>query len=281
VVLRLEDLDGERAHARYVDATLQDLVWLGLDWDETPWLQSTRTQVIAAAALELMQRGLAYACVCSRGDIRSAARAPHAGEEGDKYPGTCAGRYRDLEHALAVTGKRAGLRFRAPETNIEFNDRVAGPQVSNVQQAVGDFLILRRDGIPAYQLAVVVDDAAQGVTEVVRGNDLLSSTGRQIALIEALGYVRPEYYHLPLVVDANGLRLAKRCASLSLAELRARGVSARSIVTWVLKNSGVQVDEMLNAEEACALFSIAKLPSEPVQVTANAFHGLVFGGSNQ
>ncbi|HET9929936.1 MAG TPA: glutamate--tRNA ligase family protein, partial [Polyangiaceae bacterium] len=186
VVLRVEDLDGARSEQKYIDAALRDLEWLGLDWDGAPLIQSSGLPRLSAAIDGLVARGLAYPCTCTRGDIRNAQSAPQQGVTEPRYPGTCRGRYASLAEAEAQSGRPAGIRLRVPEGYVEFVDRLAGPQRFDVQAEVGDFLIARRNGAPAYQLAVVVDDAHQSVNEVVRGNDLLSSTARQIVLERAL-----------------------------------------------------------------------------------------------
>jgi glutamyl-tRNA synthetase len=158
---------------------------------------------------------------------------------------------------------------------VEFADEICGSFTEHLAQTAGDFLILRRDKLPAYQLAVVVDDAEQGVTEVVRGDDLLASTPRQIALGRALGYRQPSYFHVPLVLDAEGKRLAKREHSLSLARLRELGADPRSVVVWALASCGFAVDERVTAADGCNIFSMERLKREPVIVTENSLTSLV------
>lgn len=256
MLLRLEDLDAARTQPEFVAQTLHDLRWLGLDWDEPVLHQSTRVAAIREAAFELAARGLAYPCVCSRGEILSVVGAPHAGSDEPHYPGTCRGRWTSVEQAQRETGKPAGLRFRVSSGPVHFRDAVHGACTYDLCDGPGDFLILRRDGTPAYQLAVVVDDAFQHITEVVRGDDLLSSTPRQLALIRALGFSEPSYTHLPLVLDATGRRLAKRERSLSLRALREAGVDPRSIIRWIARGAGL---DPLEASEANALCrSLAK-----------------------
>src|SRR5438876_4682449 len=198
LVMRLEDLDGPRAKPEMAEAALRDLAWLGLDWDGPDYLQSTGLLEISAAAAELSQRGLAYACVCSRSDVRSAQSAPQLGENEPRYPGTCRGKFASLLAAEQETGKPAGLRLQVPDGNLTVNDNLLGARGFDVQGDVGDFLIAKRDGAPAYQLAVVVDDARQAVTEVVRGEDLLASSARQQLLQQALGLPAVSYLHVPL-----------------------------------------------------------------------------------
>lgn len=264
LVVRLDDLDVARARPEFADQALADLEWLGLDWDGTPLLQSLRRDAFALAAAQLEGAGLAYACTCSRGDIRQAVNAPHAGEEEPPYPGTCASAARTRSEAERISGKRAGLRFRVPADPIEFIDQVHGRQRFDLVKSPGDFLISRRDETPAYQLSVVVDDAHQGVTDVVRGDDLLSSTPRQLALIGALRLSVPRYHHLPLVVDSSGRRLAKRHDALSLARLRQSGVDPRRVIAWVAASAGLPISAPVDVRSALPLFDMARLPRSPV-----------------
>ena len=271
IVLRVEDLDGARAESKYIDAALRDLEWLGLDWDGAPFIQSSGLPRLSAAITTLVERGLAYACTCTRGDVRNAQSAPQQGVSEPRYPGTCRGRYSSLGQAEAQSGRPAGIRLLVPDGAVEFVDRLAGPQRFDVQAEVGDFLIARRNGAPAYQLAVVVDDAFQAVNEVVRGNDLLSSTARQIVIERALGLSQPSWMHLPLVVDAGGRRLAKREASLGLAELRERGVDARAIVSFAARSSGMNVPPLVSAREALAAFDANLIPPIDVSIATYGF----------
>lgn len=265
LVLRQEDLDAARSKDVYRAQVRRDLEWLGIDWDGPEWVQSEHIESILGAADRLLARGHAYPCVCSRGDIQSVS-APHAGETSARYPGTCYGRFRTVEEAERVTGKLAGIRVCVPPRMWEFTDHVYGPQRFDVQADVGDFLIVRRDKVPSYQLAVVVDDARQGVTHVVRGVDLLDSTPRQLLLYEALELTPPKYYHIPLVVDATGARLAKRSAGLSLAELREQGVDPRTIVQWVAASVGVTVSKPVTPRDVLGDFDFARLPRDTVCV---------------
>lgn len=267
LLLRHEDLDVDRSRSDYRDLVRRDLEWLGLDWDGPEWIQSEQVSGIQAAAARLLEQGDAYPCVCSRGDI-AAVSAPHAGEATARYPGTCRDVFASVEDAERRTGKLAGVRARTASREWEFEDLVYGPQRSNVAEQVGDFLILRRDKIPAYQLAVVVDDARQGVTHVVRGQDLLDSTARQLLLYAALGLRPPTFCHVPLVVDDAGVRLAKRTAGLSLRELRERGVDPRRIVQWVARGLGMDATELVTPRELVAAFDLARMPRTPVTTPA-------------
>jgi len=264
LLMRMEDLDAPRVVPGTADAILRDLEWLGLDWDGPVVLQSTGLERMNDAVRWLVERGLAYPCVCTRGDLRTAQSAPQAGTVEPRYPGTCRGRFPSVEAAERTSGKPAGLRFVAPGGTTRFVDGFAGPVVANVADEVGDFLIARKGGAPAYQLAVVVDDAAQGVTEVVRGDDLLESTARQSLLQEALGLPHPSWWHVPLVVDETARRLAKRDDDLSLAELRDRGVDPRAIVGWVVRESGLAPVERISAREALPEFDLGRVSRAPL-----------------
>jgi glutamyl-tRNA synthetase len=258
VLMRIEDLDGPRAERRFADAALRDLEWLGLDWDGAPSVQSEHLERFDAAVAALLEAGKAYPCVCTRGDLRTAQSAPHAGDSEPRYHGTCRGRFASLAEAERVSGRPAGVRLQVPDGPITFTDAVAGEVTFDVAATVGDFLIARRGGGAAYQLAVVVDDAAEGVTEVVRGDDLLASTARQRHLQDALGLPYPAYTHVALVTDEHGARLAKRADALSLAELRARGVDPRAIVGWAAESLGLAAGEHLTATEVTPHFRVTE-----------------------
>lgn len=266
VLLRLEDLDRERVKPGMVEECLATLTWLGLDWDGPVLVQSQEPGPGRAALAELVARGLAYGCDCSRRDIERAASAPHA-EDGElRYPGTC--RTRGLLEAR--DGRALGVRFRVPEGEVELEDGFVGAHRSDVARDCGDFLLARRDGTLAYQLAVVVDDARTGVTEVVRGADLLSSAARQLLLQRALGLPSPRWYHVPLVLEADGRRLAKRSGALALAELRARGVDGRAVVAWAAASAGLAVPERVGAAEVLAHFDLTRVPRTPVRLAGPA-----------
>jgi glutamyl-tRNA synthetase len=261
-VLRLEDLDVDRSRPEYADAARRDLEWLGLDWDRER-LQSEGLERIRAAAAQLVDDGRAYPCVCSRGDVRRSASAPHGKEP--RYPGTCRGRYTSLEQAERLSHKAAGLRFRSDDEEYAFDDGLCGHQRENLARVSGDFLVLRRDKHPAYHLAVVVDDAFDEVTEVVRGDDLLDSTPKHLALGRALGLPTPNYFHVPLVTGPDGVRLAKRAPRLSLAQLRTRGVDPRSVVAWAARSAGLDDDGACSARELATGFDFSRVPRSTVQ----------------
>ncbi len=262
VVLRIEDLDAGRCSPEHVDGVLEDLQWLGLEWDG-PWrLQSDGLQAIRARAHALLERGLAYPCVCTRKEVALAQSAPH-GDEGPRYPGTCRGRYASMETARAASGREPALRLVVPPGPIEFVDQLHGARAIDVQAQVGDFPLLTRAGEPSYQLAVVVDDARDGIGEVVRGGDLLEVTARQVLLQQLLGLATPRHLHVPLVVDAQGVRLAKRSAGLTLAELRARGIAAERLVAAVAASCGMAPRRAGAPRDYVDLFRLEQLSSTP------------------
>ena len=276
IVLRIEDLDAERCKPGLADACLRDLEWLGLDWDgEVTW-QSAHAVELSAAAHELHARGLAYPCTCTRKEIERARSAPHPGEDGPAYPGTCRGRYSSLEEAEAHGGRRGALRFQVPAGPVAIEDVLHGRYEQDVSRAVGDFPITGRDGQVAYQLAVVLDDARQGVTEVLRGDDLLSSTPRQALLQDALALPRPVWIHVPLVTDAAGRRLAKRSDDLALSLLRESGASPESLVAWAARSAGVPVAGPCRASDLIGLFDLERLPRAPVSLGGAALRALGF-----
>ena len=218
MVLRIEDLDPQRCRAEYAAQLKEDLIWLGLDWDVEQTPQSLRTAAYHAAFAQLEEREMVYPCYCSRGELH-AASAPHASDGQLIYPGTCRG----LTAAQrAAQTRRPAWRLRVPEEEISFCDGLQGVYTERLDRDCGDFIIRRSDGVYAYQLAVVTDDGAGGVTQIVRGCDLLSSTPRQIWLQRLLGLPTPEYYHVPLLTAPDGRRLSKREHDLDMGALRAR-----------------------------------------------------------
>ena len=222
---------------------LEDLRWFGFEWQEgpdcggpfAPYNQSERREFYLAAMRKLQSGGFIYPCNCSRSDVLRALSAPHQGEDEPVYPGTCrtkppprdAGHAFDSSPASGISGaaaRKQNWRFRVPDgETISFQDGHCGPQNFVAGKDFGDFVVWRHDGVPAYQLYVAVDDAAMQISEVVRGADLLKSTARQLLLYRALGVEAPQFYHCPLMTDANGVRLAKRHDALSLRRLRAEG----------------------------------------------------------
>lgn len=228
LVLRVEDLDPDRCRQEFREAVFEDLGWFGLQWDEGPFLQSERRPLYLEAWKYLRGHGLIYPCNCSRRDVVNAAGAPHAEDEEPIYPGTCRPDGLTIPQADDPVG--VNWRFRVPDGEaMQFLDRSAGLQRAVAGVEFGDFVVWRKDDVPAYQLAVVVDDAAMQITEVVRGADLLRSTFRQLLLYRALELAAPDFYHLPLVTDESGKRLAKRDDVLSLRTLRVKGVAPNEI----------------------------------------------------
>jgi len=223
-MLRIEDLDGPRVVAGSEARIAEDLRWLGLDWDEAPARQSARGALYEEVVATLAGRGLVYPCDCSRAEIARAASAPHAGEE-TPYPGTC----RDRNPARPMKRVPA-LRVRVPEGVVAYDDGAVGRVEQDLARDVGDFVVKRADGVFAYQLAVVVDDVAMRITDVVRGADLLSSAPRQIWLARALGAEPPRFTHVPLVVGPDGARLEKRTGGVMVRDLRSSGVPAQQIL---------------------------------------------------
>jgi glutamyl-tRNA synthetase len=223
-LLRVEDLDPPRVVAGSEARIEEDLRWLGLGWDGEPMHQSARGASYEHALAVLSARGRVYPCDCSRAEIARAASAPHAGEE-TVYPGTC----RDLAPGREMKRDPA-LRVRVPDAVVAYDDEAVGHVEQSLWREVGDFVLRRGDGVFAYQLAVVVDDLAMGITDVVRGADLVSSTPRQMWLARALGGEPPRYTHVALVVAPDGGRLEKRRGSVTVRELRAAGVSAEQVI---------------------------------------------------
>jgi glutamyl-tRNA synthetase len=247
LVMRVEDLDRPRVRAGLEARILEELRWLGLGWDEGPELggrlgpyrQSERGDRYHAALGRLRQAGHAYPCFCSRAEVAAASQAPHGpADDGPRYPGTC----RDLpaaEVARRWAQRAPAWRFRVAPGPVAFLDAIHGQCEFDVSAATGDFVVMRADGIAAYQLAVVVDDAAMSISDVVRGDDLLPSTARQLLLYLALGLEAPRFAHVPLVVGEDGERLAKRHGARSLGELREAGVAAEAVVGLLAASCGL------------------------------------------
>lgn len=233
-VMRVEDIDTPRVKAGVETRQLEDLRWLGIEWDEgpdvggahAPYRQSERLARYDAALAKLDAQGLTYLCDCSRADIAKVASAPHEGDEGPRYPGTC----RELGMQDREWKRSPAVRLKVPERTIGVDDRLQGSFTENVAERVGDFVLRRGDGVYAYQLAVVVDDLAMEITDVVRGADLLGSTARQMLLAELLGGKPPRYAHHAMVLAEDGGRLAKRGGGATLRDERARGATPETII---------------------------------------------------
>jgi glutamyl-tRNA synthetase len=260
--MRVEDLDPPRVVAGAEARILDDLGWLGLDFDGEVVRQSERAGHYRAALETLRDGGWLYACTCTRGQLRGLLSAPHGpGTEGPRYPGFC----RDKGIAVDLDAPWPALRFRATEgEEICFDDRVFGRVCQEVSHEVGDFVVRRADGLTTYQLAVVVDDAAMGVDQVVRGADLVHSTPRQIALGRALGVARPEYAHVPLVLNREGERLAKRDRPATIGSLRASGAAPERVVGTLAHSLGLApTPAPVRPADLVAVFSWDRIGREP------------------
>jgi glutamyl-tRNA synthetase len=269
VVLRVEDIDSPRVKAGAAEQACEDLRWLGLDWDGEPLVQTRRLPLYEAALRTLQARELVYPCTCTRTDVERAASAPHADHEGPVYPGTCAGR--SAGDAAALGGRPYCWRFRVPAQSPAWVDGFRGPTHIDLRAVGGDFVVWKSPaagGGPAYQLAVVVDDAAQGVTEVVRGDDLVPSTPRQLLLYEAVGLPPPRFVHVPLVVGPDGRRLAKRHGDTRLAALRAAGAGPAALLGLLAWSCGwVERSRPVTARELLPLFRLEVIPPAPFVLT--------------
>jgi len=261
MILRMEDLDHPRDKPGAAVQAVDDLRWLGFDWDEE-YVQSERRQAYHAAIERLHAAGLAYPCICSRKDVERAQSAPHYGEQ-LRYPGICRGRFLTWEDAAAV--HPPCWRFRVEEdTHVEFTDVFAGPYGQDVAQTLGDFPLARDIDGAGYTLAVVVDDAAMDVTEVVRGDDLLPATPAQILVQRALGLPTPDYCHVPLVVGPDGRRLAKRHGDTRIAAYRAAGVSPETIIGRLAESCGWGDGSPVRLQELLPTFSLGTIPAHPL-----------------
>ena len=269
--LRLEDIDPARAKAEYTEALLRDLRWLGISWDnesEPLFCQSKRTDAYEDILVSLAGRNITYPCYCTRKELRDIAGAPHVDAAGAPYPGFCRDLSEEQRIAKSARGHHPCVRLLCPSDAVwRFTDRIMGEQAVSLAECGGDFALRRSDGVYAYQLAVVVDDIAMGVTQVVRGNDILSSTPRQLYLYSLLKDLPPEYAHVPLVVDADGERLAKRHASLTLAALRDAGIRAETLLGWLAAMSGLQESYApITAAEGLSLFCWKKIALQAIRL---------------
>lgn len=277
-LLRIEDLDTPRVRPGAAAQILADLRWLGLDWDEGPdcggpygpYVQSARAAIYLGELARLRALGLLYPCYCTRAELHSAVRdtsasAPHAGEQPPRYPGTCRELSARERRAREAAGRRPSLRFRVPDAPIHFTDRIAGLRSERVSETTGDFIVRRSDGLIAYNLAVVVDDALMGVTQIARGADLLGVTAPQQALALALGYRPPsDYAHLPLATDVAGARLAKRDDAAGVAALRAQGMAPEQVAGALAASVGVwPANTPASPRALLAAFDPARISPQP------------------
>jgi glutamyl-tRNA synthetase len=273
VLLRIEDIDSPRVKPGAAASVLEDLHWLGLDWDGLPVTQSDRIPLYEAALRRLQAQELVYPCTCTRAEIGFAASAPHAEHEGPVYPGTCAGRR--VADAETLGDRPFCWRFRVPAASPTFEDRFLGRVAIDLRKAGGDFVVWKMPAAsggsttPAYQLAVVVDDAAQGVTEVVRADDLLPSTPRQLLLYQSLGLRAPQFCHVPLVVGPDGRRLAKRHGDTRLSAMRDAGVKPDALLGLLAWSCG-WLSEIRPASlfDLLTLFRVDAVPRTPFALTA-------------
>lgn len=271
ITLRIEDLDPQRCNRERADVLAKELEWLGLTWDDGAYVsedneryfQSRRSDIYAEYFARLEAQKLVYPCFCSRGELH-AAEAPHASDGRIIYAGTCRALSQAEREAKAKI-RRPAWRVRVTDEPISFTDAHYGVQSAKLSADCGDFILRRSDGVYAYQLAVVIDDALMGITQVVRGADLLSSTPMQLYLYQLLGLTPPEFCHIPLLVDADGRRLAKRDGDLEISLLRKRYGSPEPIIGLLAYLAG-QLDkpEPITAEALLPLFDAAKIPTHNI-----------------
>lgn len=260
-VLRIEDLDPQRSRREFETAQIADLRQLGIDWDGPVVRQSERLGLYDQAMKQLEAQDRLYPCFCTRAEIREAASAPHGDLPEGAYPGTCRALSVAERRARIAAGRRFALRMRADAERVTFQDRLLGA----VSAVVDDFVVRRADGVPAYQLAVVVDDAAQQIGEVVRGADLAESTPRQILLARLLGLPVPTYAHVPLVLGPDGARLAKRHGSVTLADRAEPRAMTLALLAHTL-GLALERDRVERAGELVDEFDPARLPRDPVVI---------------
>lgn len=263
IILRIEDIDGPRIKLGAEKMAIDDLQWLGIDWDSGPFRQSNQVSRYRDAALKLLATQRAYPCTCSRSEVENAASAPHASDGASVYSGTCRGKYKTLEEAHNASGRPACLRFHMSPAPFQFHDQYRGNQIIQ-GSALGDFPILKGDGTPSYQLACAVDDAETGITQVIRGDDLIESVPRQVVIMEALGLAGgqtgkpfPTYTHFPLVVGEDGRRLAKRHGDTRIATYREAGVKPQRIIELLGRWCGIP--DVRSAAEFADKFDLKKL----------------------
>jgi glutamyl-tRNA synthetase len=270
LILRIEDLDRSRARAGAAQTAIEDLRWLGLDWDEgpdiggqsAPYHQSERTALYDQTLEILKKTESVYPCTCTRADVARAATAPHIDDEGPAYPGTCS--YRCVADAVALSDRPFAWRFRVPPGLVEWDDLCLGRVALDPARLGGDFIVARNQAGHAYQLAVIADDSAMGVNQVIRGNDLVPSTPRQILLYRQAGWSVPQFGHVSLAVETDGRRLSKRDGSIKLATLRESGVHPRLLIGTLVHSCGWthEVIPMMPGDAIC-MFDLRSLSPEP------------------
>jgi glutamyl-tRNA synthetase len=276
VALRIEDIDSPRIKPGAGALIREDLKWLGLDWDGDAVVQSGRLPLYEDALRRLRDKELVYPCTCTRSDVAQAASAPHAGHEGPPYPGTCSNRR--AADAEALADSPFAWRFRV--THVPpFTDAYLGRVQIDPQSLGGDFVVWKSAGTPAYQLAVVADDAEMGITEVVRGDDLVPSTPRQLLLYEALRLQPPQFVHVPLVVGPDGRRLAKRHGDTRLASLRSAGVRPEALIGLLAWSCGwLSQPEPITPRELLPKYQLNAIPREPFVLTPELLAGIGYAG---
>jgi glutamyl-tRNA synthetase len=267
IILRIEDLDGPRIKPGAIESCISTLTWLGMDWDDAPIIQSTDLSPHIDAMRQLASRALAYPSDLSRTQVDLASSAPQEGAHDQHFPASL--RPPLIPHAFDPADTSRGWRFATPPTIITFNDLCTGPQSHHPSQTIGDFIIWTKRAQPAYQLAVVVDDARQGITHIIRGNDLLDSAARQLLLYRALHLTpEPTYCHLPLIRGSDGKRLAKRHGDTRIDTYRALGVPPQAIVGLIAFWSGVLTRrQLLSTPEFASAFRISTLSPSDITFT--------------
>jgi glutamyl-tRNA synthetase len=273
MLLRIEDLETPRVKSCAVNQIFEDFQWLGIDWDvdlqseSTGYvIQSTRVPRYREVLEELANRELIYPCTCSRSDVSSASAAPHESTlDGQVYPGTCRHRTAQDRMRLRDQGIPFSLRFRTSDVIATWYDGLLGQQSCQVQSALGDFVVWRSDDTPAYQLAVVIDDHDSHVNQVVRGADLVYSTFRQLAIMQALDWIPPNYVQVPLVIGSDGKRLAKRHGDTRLSTLRDEGIQANQLIGYLAWKSGmIPTPKRCSARDLIGVDPLLNLPREPL-----------------
>ena len=268
LILRIEDIDEQRSKPEYTQALLEDLAWLGLDWDEGPgkggpygpYIQQERYSLYEKALQELQAKHLLYPCYCSRARLQ-AIGAPHEGEH-RLYDGHCYGMPEEQRRQM---DRKPSWRVHVPHVSVSFTDGSYGPFSDYLPRVCGDFVVRRADGLYAYQLAVAVDDGSMGITHVLRGRDLLSSTAQQIWLMEVLGYTPPSYTHVPMLIDASGNRLSKRQQGITVRSLRDRGVQADAILSALALAGGLVSERRLyHKGELLRLCNFQTMPTHDI-----------------
>jgi glutamyl-tRNA synthetase len=281
VILRIEDLDRSRVRTEAIQTAIDDLGWLGLDWDEgpdlggpsTPYFQSERSGNYEQWLECLKKSESVYPCTCTRADVARAASAPHAEDEGPKYPGTCS--HRCVADADELLGQSFAWRLRVPLGLVEWDDLFLGRVTLDPSELGGDFIVARQGAGYSYQLAVVADDAAMGVTQVIRGTDLVPSTPRQILLYRHAGCPQPRFGHVSLALEPDGRRLAKRDRSLKLATLRETEVDPRMLIGALVHSCGwTQAATAMSPRDATGLYNPHTLSRDPWIIEREWLNGL-------